>query len=73
MRRKRIAIRAHSFGNAFRRPMRWLMIVLIVSVGALLVLSGGLALHIWRQHKRPAELTEASVREESDVESEEAP
>jgi len=61
------------FGDAFRRPMRWLMIVLIVSVCALVAVSGGLALHVWRQHKRPAGLSGTSVREEGDVEPEETP
>jgi hypothetical protein len=49
------------------------MIVLIVSVCALVVVSGGLALHVWRQHRKPAGLAGTSVNEESDVESEEAP
>jgi len=52
--------------------MRWLLIVLIVSVCALVVVSGGLALHIWRQRKEPAGHAGTSVHEESDVESEEA-
>jgi len=68
-----IAREANSFGEAFRRPMRWLMIVLIVSVCALVAVSGGLALHVWRQHKRPAGLSGTSVREEGDVEPEETP
>ncbi len=38
--------------------MRWLIIVLLVSVGALLIVSAGAAHHIWREHterkrKRP--------------------
>jgi len=32
--------------------MRWLMIVLLVSVSALLAASLGLAHHIWREHVR---------------------
>jgi uncharacterized iron-regulated membrane protein len=53
--------------------MRWLLILLIVSVCALLIVSASVALHIWRQHKKPHAPAEASVREESDIESEEAP
>jgi hypothetical protein len=53
--------------------MGWLLILLIVSVCALLIVSAGVALHIRRQHTRPDVPAEASVREESDVESEEAP
>jgi hypothetical protein len=53
--------------------MRWLLIVLMVSVVALLVVSAGLALHIWRQHKKPQAPAGTSVHDESDVESEEAP
>lgn len=34
--------------------MRWLLIVLLVSLVALLVASAGLALHIWRQRTRQA-------------------
>ena len=33
--------------------MRWLMLVLLVSLGALLVAVGGLARHVWLQHRRP--------------------
>ena len=32
--------------------MRWLMIVLFVSVAALLVASAGVARHIWREHRQ---------------------
>jgi hypothetical protein len=32
--------------------MRWLLIVMIASVGALVLVSGGMAWHIWRQHAR---------------------
>jgi hypothetical protein len=49
------------------------MIALIVSVAALLIVSGGLALHIWRQHQKPAGRAGTSVHEESEIESEEAP
>jgi hypothetical protein len=51
--------------------MRWLMIVLLVSVCALVLVSGSLALHIWRQQKKSARVSQASVHGESDVESEE--
>jgi hypothetical protein len=59
--------------------MRWLLIVLIFSVCALLVASAGLAWHIWRQHRRPRGRTLSDVHsvtivhEEGDIESEEAP
>jgi uncharacterized iron-regulated membrane protein len=53
--------------------MRWLLIVLVVSVCALLVASAGVALHIWRQHRNPPAATEASARADNDIESEEAP
>jgi len=32
--------------------MRWLMLVLLVSLVALLIAAGGLAHYIWRGHKR---------------------
>jgi len=32
--------------------MRWLMLVLLVSLVALLIAAGGLAHHIWREHTR---------------------
>jgi len=53
--------------------MRWLIFVLIGSVGALVVLSGGLALHIRRQHKQPTERARTLKHDESELESEEAP
>jgi hypothetical protein len=68
-----IAGRANFWGKAFRGPMRWLLIVLVVSVCALLVASAGLALHIWRQHKNPSAPAGTAAHEESDIESEEAP
>jgi uncharacterized iron-regulated membrane protein len=68
-------MKAKPNGEAFRRPMRWLLIVLIVSVCALVVVSAGVAWHIWRQHRKPSTaggaLFETRVREESDIESEE--
>lgn len=57
--------------------MRWLMIVLLVSVGALLIASGGVAHHIWRAHterkrKGPNSAESAPGKtEETDVETEE--
>jgi hypothetical protein len=60
-------------GDLFQTPMRWLMIVLAVSVGALLVVSAGLALHIWRQHRKPAPPAGTSAHEETEIETEEAP
>jgi hypothetical protein len=58
--------------------MRWLLIVMIASVGALVLASGGMAWHIWRQHARmratgagrPSGLR---AHEEIDIETEEAP
>jgi hypothetical protein len=59
--------------------MRWLMIGLFVSLGALILASAGMAWHIWRQHSQlrqtrlgkehPAIL----IPEESEVETEETP
>jgi hypothetical protein len=57
--------------------MRWLMIGLLVSVGALLVVSAGMAWHIWRQHRQPApvqsdsDLPAPRLPEETDIETEE--
>jgi hypothetical protein len=53
--------------------MRWLLIVLIVSVCALVLASAAVAWHIWRQHRRLAMALETSPHEESEIESEEAP
>ena len=33
--------------------MRWLMIVLLVSLGALLIAAAGVARHIWLQRTKP--------------------
>jgi hypothetical protein len=58
--------------------MRWLMIALLVSVGALLIASGGVAHHIWRarterQRKRAESMKIVPDRTEAaDVETEEA-
>jgi len=35
--------------------MRWLVIGLLVSVGALLLVAGGVARHVWRQRRLLAE------------------
>jgi hypothetical protein len=35
--------------------MRWLVIGLLVSVGALLLVAGAVALHVWRHRKLAAE------------------
>jgi multisubunit Na+/H+ antiporter MnhE subunit len=68
-------MKAKPNGEAFRRPMRWLLIVLLVSVCALVAASAGVAWHIWRQHRKPSPaggaLFKTSVHEESDMESEE--
>jgi hypothetical protein len=54
--------------------MRWLMIVLLVSVVALLVASAGLAHHIWQEHrKRHRNHPSPGRAEDLDVETEEAP
>jgi uncharacterized iron-regulated membrane protein len=57
--------------------MRWLLIVLLVSVCALTIASAGVAWHIWRQHakssrtERNAGHADASPHDE--IEPEEAP
>jgi hypothetical protein len=61
------------WGETFRSPMRWLLIVMMFSVFALLVVSAGMAVHIWRQHRKPATPAGTSAQEKGDVESEEAP
>jgi hypothetical protein len=33
--------------------MRWLLMVLLVSLAALLIAAAGVARHIWQQRKRP--------------------
>lgn len=55
-------------------PMRWLMIVLVLSMVALLVASAGLAHHIWQERRKRAHTSSAFGRtEDLDVETEEAP
>ena len=70
-----------SAGNAARlnrlesdsRPMRWLMILLLVSLVALLVASAGLAHHIWQEHRKRRRTQLVSGRtEDVDIETEEA-
>jgi hypothetical protein len=60
--------------------MRWLLIVLLVSICALIVASAGVAWHIWRQHAKSrrnatgrGDHFDRVVFEESDIEREEAP
>jgi hypothetical protein len=58
--------------------MRWLLIVMIASVGALVLVSGGMAWHIWRQHAKSRGIgaghqSGPRAHEESDIETEEAP
>lgn len=52
--------------------MRWLMLVLLVSLGTLLIAAAGMARHIWLQRaklrSRPSEAFEAA--EETDLELE---
>jgi len=50
--------------------MRWLLIVLLVSLAALLIAAAGVARHIWQQRSRPrGELSTAfETAEESDRE-----
>ncbi len=50
--------------------MRWLIIVLLVSLGALLFAAAGVARHIWLQRTKPRdELSTAhEAAEESDLE-----
>jgi hypothetical protein len=59
--------------------MRWLMIGLLVSVGALVFASAGMAYHIWRQRallrQSPQGFPHGAqvLADEVDVETEEAP
>ena len=52
--------------------MRWLMIGLLVSLGALLFAAGGVARHIWLQRRkhRMERLAALSATQETDVEVE---
>jgi hypothetical protein len=52
--------------------MRWLLIVLLVSLGALLFAAAGLARHIWLQRARPRDELPVSLEpaEEPDLEVE---
>jgi hypothetical protein len=52
--------------------MRWLMIVLLVSLVALLVASAGVAYHVWQGHKR-RRLAQAPVEKIEQPDTEEAP
>jgi flagellar basal body-associated protein FliL len=59
--------------------MRWLLIVLLVSICALILASAGVAWHIWRQHAKSrrnasgGDPSDAVIHEESDIETEEVP
>lgn len=52
--------------------MRWLMIGLLVSLGALLFAAGGVARHIWLQRRkhRMERLAALNATQETDVEVE---
>ena len=52
--------------------MRWLMVVLLVSLGALLFAAAGVARHIWLQRGNPQSEPPVAIEpaEESDLESE---
>ena len=52
--------------------MRWLMIVLLVSLAALLVASAGVAYHVWQEHKR-RKSAPAQVERAENPDTEEAP
>ncbi|MGD1108195.1 MAG: hypothetical protein ABR865_14215 [Terracidiphilus sp.] len=49
--------------------MRWLLIVLLVSLGALLVAAAGAARHIWQQRAKPGSEHSAALEpaEEPDL------
>lgn len=56
------------------RRMRWLMVVLLLSVAALLIASAAIAHHIWREHRKlPAPHPEVERSGKADKEIEEAP
>lgn len=50
--------------------MRWLLIVLLVSLGALLLAAAGVARYIWLQHAKLRSETAATIEaaEKSDLE-----
>jgi hypothetical protein len=50
--------------------MRWLLIVLLVSLGALLVAAAGAARHIWRHRAKPGNKPSGAIEptEEPDLE-----
>ncbi len=63
-----------SLASARLTSMRWLMIVLLVSVVALLAASAGLAHHIWQEHRKRSRTSRApGPTEDVDVETEETP
>jgi hypothetical protein len=59
--------------------MRWLMLVFLVSLAAMIFASAGIAWHIWRHHAKPETSpsgrgkTTTQVPEETAFEPEEAP
>jgi hypothetical protein len=56
--------------------MRWLLMVLLVSLAAMLIAAAGGALHIWAQHRRSRSKTSSGTgavpgpAEETDIETE---
>jgi len=43
--------------------MRWLLIVFLVSLGALLIAAAGAARHVWRHRAKPGNRPSAAVEE----------
>lgn len=50
--------------------MRWLMIALLVSLGALLFAAAGLARHVWLHRQNKADEPHAGARESPGIERE---
>jgi len=48
--------------------MRWLVIVLLVSVAALLVVAGGVARHVWRQRRLVEEAADLDAQKARNTE-----
>ena len=48
--------------------MRWLVIVLLVSVAALLVVAGGVARHVWRQRRLMEEAADLDAQKARNTE-----
>lgn len=51
--------------------MRWLMIVMYVSVALLVAASAGVARHVWRAHKQAEKQQPAQAEEETEISTEE--